>query len=252
MGWLHAVVDVPVEHHARTAAFWAGVLGWPAGPTWAGHPELRSFEPPGGAPYLHLQEIDGPPRVHVDVASDRPEQTVRDAVRLGAVLVGEADRWQTLRSPGGLPFCVVPSGEQEPPAPTSWPDGHRSRMVQVCIDSPQAAHDREVDFWRAVLGGRWFPAAEAHEFAGKLHDDRGSPLQLLFQRLDEPDGPVRAHLDHGTDDVPAEVGRILALGAEDVRPGRGWHVLRDPAGLLFCVTENSPEQTLHRDLRDLG
>jgi hypothetical protein len=89
----------------------------------------------------------------------------------------------------------------------------------------------------------------AAEFAGKWHDDAGSPIQLLFQRLDEPDGPVRAHLDHGTDDVPAEVRRLVALGARDDGAGHGgWHVLGDPAGLAFCVTGNSPEQAPHRDL----
>jgi hypothetical protein len=42
---------------------------------------------------------------------------------------------------------------------------------------------------------------------------------------------------------------VLSLGAGDTGAGRGgWHVLRDPAGLPFCVTENSPEQTRHRDL----
>jgi hypothetical protein len=73
------------------------------------------------------------------------------------------------------------------------------------------------------------------------HDDAGSPLQLLFQRLDEPSGSVRAHLDHGTDDPMAGVRRLLALGAIDVGPGRGgWHVLRDMTGLAFCVTDNFP------------
>lgn len=86
------------------------------------------------------------------------------------------------------------------------------------------------------------------EFAGKWHDDSGSPLQLLFQRLDEPHGTTRAHLDYGTDDMPAEVARLRRLGAVDVGPGRGWHMFRDPAGMVFCVTENSPEQTVRRDI----
>jgi hypothetical protein len=111
-----------------------------------------------------------------------------------------------------------------------------------------AAHEREVDFWRALLQGRWVTSSSS-EFAGKWHDDTGSPLQLLFQRLEEPVGPVRAHLDHGTDDLRAEVRRVVALGAQDVGAGHGgWHVLRDPAGLPFCVTANSPEQSSHRDL----
>jgi hypothetical protein len=129
----------------------------------------------------------------------------------------------------------------------AWPDGYHTRLVQVCIDSPVAAHETEVAFWRALLGGRWV-GSQAREFAGKWHDDDGSPLQLLFQRLDEPDGPVRAHLDLGSDDVDADVQRLTALGAEDHAPGRGWHVLRDPAGMEFCVTENSPDYTRRRDI----
>ena len=247
MGWVHAVIDVPAPAHARAADFWSAALGWPSGESWEGHPELRSFEPPQGRPYLHLQEIGGDPRVHVDLETSAPEQLLSEALRHGAEILGRHNGWRTLCSPGGLPFCVLDSGDREPPGPVAWPDGHRSRMVQVCIDSPRAAHEREVDFWRSILRERWV-GSSGSEFAGKWHDDAGSPLQLLFQRLDEPAGPVRAHLDHGADDVAAEVRRLVGLGAEDVRPGRGWHVLRDPAGLLFCVTGNSPEQTPHRDL----
>jgi hypothetical protein len=70
----------------------------------------------------------------------------------------------------------------------------------------------------------------------------------LFQRVDEPVGLVRAHLDLGTDDLASEITRLCALGAEEIGPGRGWHVLRDPLGLAFCVTENSPEWTPRRDI----
>jgi glyoxalase superfamily protein len=247
MAWIHAVVDAPADRHAMLATFWSHVLDWPVGDPWPDHPELRSFEPPRGEPYVHLQEIDGPARVHLDLESEDPAAAVARAVDLGAALVRETDDWRTLSSPGGLPFCVLEVGRHEAPGPAVWPDGHRSRMVQVCIDSPASAHEREVAFWRAFLGERWVPAP-APEFAGKWHDDAGSPLQLLFQRLDEPDGPVRAHLDHGTDDLSGEVRRVLGLGAADIGRGRGWHAVRDAAGLAFCVTDNSPEQTRHRDI----
>ena len=247
MSWVHAVVDVPADLRGRAGEFWGAVLGWPAGDAWPGHPELRSFVPPEGTAYVHLQEIGGRPRVHLDLEADDPDATVRRAEELGATRVADHDRWSTLASPGGLPFCVLEAAEHEPPGPVGWPDGHRSRMVQVCIDSPVAAHDREVVFWRALLAGRWVDSP-AREFAGKWHDDAGSPLQLLFQRLEEPDGPVRAHLDHGTDDLPREVRRVRALGADDIGPGRGWHALRDPLGLAFCVTSNPPDQAERRDL----
>jgi hypothetical protein len=247
MTWLHTVIDVPAAHHRAQAGFWAQALGWPVGDPWPGHPELRSFEPPRGTSYVHLQEIEGPPRIHVDIESPDPEETVSRAVDLGAELVAERERWRTLASPGGLPFCVLAAGEHEPPEPIAWPQGHRTRLVQVCVDSPVTAHDGEVAFWRALLPGRWVDSP-AREFAGKWHDDAGSPIQLLFQRLDEPRGTVRAHLDLGTDDLATETGRLRDAGAEDVHPGRGWHALRDPAGLLFCATENSPAQTQRRDL----
>jgi hypothetical protein len=247
MTWLHAVIDAPEPHHSAQSTFWAEALGWPAGPTWPGHPELRSFEPPRGTSYVHLQGIQGPPRVHIDVECHDLDAGVWLAEELGARLVTESERWRTLTSPGGLPFCVLAAGDHEPPDPVAWPDGHRSRMVQVCIDSPVAAHEREVEFWRAFLPGRWVDSP-APEFAGKSHDDAGSPIQLLFQRLDEPDGPVRAHLDLGTDDLAAEVGRLSGIGAGEIGPGRGWHALRDPSGLPFCATVNSPAQTQRRDI----
>jgi len=247
MSWVHAVIDVPDDRLARTAEFWGRASGWPAGEPWPTHPELRSFEPPSGTPYLHLQRIVGPPRVHLDIESETPGDTVERAVELGAEPMGEQDRWRTLRSPGGLPFCVLRAGRHRSPGPVAFRDGHRARIVQVCIDSPRSVRDTEVAFWRRLLPGRWV-GSPAAEFTGKWHDDAGSPLQLLFQRLDEVSGPVRAHLDQGTDDPAAEVCRLVELGAADIGPGRGWHVLRDVAGLPFCVTANSPEQTRHRDL----
>lgn len=248
MPWLHAVVDVPADQHGAAGSFWQQALGWPLGEPWYGHPELASFQPPDGTPYVHLQRIDGPARVHVDVETDDRDAGTERAVALGAQFVAEHDRWTAFVSPGGLPFCLVGPVEHGAPQPLTWPgSAHRSRLVQVCVDSPAPVHDTEVAFWRALLPGRWADSS-APEFAGTWHDDDGSPLQLLFQRTGDAAGPTRAHLDLGTDDLPAEVGRLRGLGAADVGPGRGWHVLRDPIGSLFCATENSPATTRTREI----
>ena len=246
MVWVHAVIDVPDRLAAVAADFWESTLGWSLGPGWPGHPELRSFEPADGTEYVHLQTVGAPAGVHLDLGTPDVASAVESALRLGATRVAAHDRWQTMRSPGGLAFCVVQQGEPETPQPVTWPDGHCSRLVQVSIDSPREVHDREVAFWRALLGERWV-SSPAPEFAGKWHDDR-SALQLLFQRLGEVDGPVRAHLDHGTDDREAEVARLVGLGAEPGETGRGWQVMRDPAGVAFCVTDNSPSTQVPRDL----
>ena len=248
MAWLHVVVDVPGPVHDRSADFWSAALGWPVGRPWAGHPELRSLEPPDGDAYVHLQRIGGGPRIHVDVETADQQAAVAHAVGAGAEVMGSSEVWVALRSPGGLPFCLIPERARTAPEPVTWPEGHRSRLVQVCIDSPVARHDAEVAFWRSLLGGRWAPS-QSPEFAGKWHDDAGSPVQLLFQRLEEGDGDVRAHLDLGTDARPAEVRRLVALGADDLNQGRGgWHVLRDQAGLPFCVTDNAPDRVRRRDI----
>jgi len=52
--------------------------------------------------------------------------------------------------------------------------------------------------------------------------------------------PARVHLDLETDDVAAEVARLLALGAAVEAEHNLFTVLRDPGGMVFCVV---PVQT---------
>jgi hypothetical protein len=115
-------------------------------------------------------------------------------------------------------------------------------LVQICIDSPANLHDQEVAFWQQATSWQWRPG-NGGEFAGKLYPSPGSSAQLLLQRLgsDDPATEVRAHIDLGADDIAAEAARLVRLGAERLGPGRGWIVLRDPVGMVFCVTGNSPD-----------
>jgi hypothetical protein len=71
----------------------------------------------------------------------------------------------------------------------------------------------------------------------------GLQRSLLLQRLgsDDPATEVRAHIDLGADDIAAKAARLVGFGAERLGPGRGWIVLRDPVGMVFCVTSNSPD-----------
>ena len=48
------------------------------------------------------------------------------------------------------------------------------------------------------------------------------------------------HLDIHTDDLAAEVLRLQNLGADLVQQVHSWQVMRDPAGLLFCVIPERP------------
>jgi Glyoxalase-like domain len=65
---------------------------------------------------------------------------------------------------------------------------------------------------------------------------------VCAQRLGE--GTARVHLDIHTDDLDAEVPWLERLGARRVQHVDSWQVMRDPAGMLFCVLPDPPG-TLH-------
>ena len=114
---------------------------------------------------------------------------------------------------------------------------HRSHLCTIVIDVSEDQLDDNVAFWGGATGkelkGLTYP-----EFHGaRLHDS----LVLLVQRLG--DGQPRVHLDIHTDDVAAEIHRLEALGAAVVERHDEWTVMRDPAGLPFCVVL-APEGSL--------
>jgi hypothetical protein len=113
---------------------------------------------------------------------------------------------------------------------------HYSRIYKIIIDVPSADHDRELAFWQAASGlpldqGPRYPEYHGSELPGQ-------DFALLVQRLGE--GPARVHVDIHTDDLEAEVARLERLGARRVERVHHWWVMRDPAGLLFCVLPDPP------------
>jgi hypothetical protein len=108
---------------------------------------------------------------------------------------------------------------------------HRILLREVVIDAPSETFAAGRDFWAAALLTEARQVERYPEFTG-LED----PASLSVVGLqDIGDGQARFHVDLETDDVAAEVARLLRLGAEEVSRGRTWVVLRDPAGLLLCV-----------------
>ena len=113
---------------------------------------------------------------------------------------------------------------------------HYSRLSKVVIDVPLADHDRELAFWSAAVGQPLTRFDRHPEYHGAaLH---GQEFWLLIQRLGQD--RARVHIDVHTDDLPAETARLEKLGAERVQQAHSWQVMRDPAGLLFCVIPESP------------
>jgi hypothetical protein len=116
---------------------------------------------------------------------------------------------------------------------------HYTRLARIVIDAPAQTHVSEVEFWRAATG----VALKRYERFPEYH---GGPLSegmgLLTQQLG--DGPARIHLDIHTSDRAAEVARLTGLGATVVTEAEHWTVMRDPAGLVFCVV---PDDSLTAD-----
>ena len=112
---------------------------------------------------------------------------------------------------------------------------HRSRLTAALFDVDAADYDAEVAFWSAALGR---PALTEQNEPDYVEFEGLSPgrIQFMAQRMVESGHDhARVHLDIETDDVDAEVARLTALGAIEVERVKTWVVLRDPAGLKFCV-----------------
>jgi len=110
---------------------------------------------------------------------------------------------------------------------------HRSRIGLVLVDHPEEAWEAALAFWAGVQG-----VAPTGDGEYRSLGSVGS-VALESQRTGSGTAP-RIHLDIETDDVPAEVRRVLALGATVLEERKGYTILRDPAGMVFCVV---PVQT---------
>ena len=118
---------------------------------------------------------------------------------------------------------------------------HRSRLTAALFDVPADVYDAEVAFWSAALGCD----AAVDEADPDYADLEGltSGLSLMVQQMTTDADGGRIHLDIETDDVEAEVRRLESVGATRVEQVDTWWVMRDPAGLKFCVVRvQSPEE----------
>lgn len=112
---------------------------------------------------------------------------------------------------------------------------HRSRIGPILIDHPPSSHDAAMIFWGGVQGVEPVPEEDDEDFSDL---GRIGSTSLSGQRLGK--GQARVHLDIETDDVTAEVARVVALGATVREERKGYTILEDPRGLVFCVV---PVQT---------
>ena len=109
---------------------------------------------------------------------------------------------------------------------------HKSKLAGFIIDCETDDLDGAAQFWGRALG------VDAKAPSGT---DVSSYVELGMQ----PEGPYieiqsvnhesRMHLDIETDDIPAEVSRLEALGATIISRVKTWVVMQSPTGQRFCV-----------------
>lgn len=236
--WMVALLDFTPEHYSDAVAHWQRLTGYELQGPVGDHDEFQGLRPPDHPTFLALQRLEeGPDRVHLDLHVTDPPAAAREALRLGATMITDDPECEVLRSPGGFVFCFVADPSAGPAPATAWPDGHRSIADQVCIDIPAEHWAAETIFWSDLTGWVLHPS-NAPEFAALERPDE-MPLRILFQRLDEPTGTVRAHIDWATTDRDAETDRHVGLGSEVVRPLDGWTVMNGPGG-TYCITDRPP------------
>lgn len=117
---------------------------------------------------------------------------------------------------------------------------HRRRLCHIVVDVDDL--DAALRFWGAALDAVEEPVNPGSQHVYRRLVMPGNEVRLLLQHTTDPKvGKPTVHLDIETDDVEAEVNRLLALGATklDHQTARGYDfwVLQDPWGNEFCVLQ---------------
>jgi predicted enzyme related to lactoylglutathione lyase len=115
----------------------------------------------------------------------------------------------------------------------------RNLLNTINIDVPADVADETVAFWSSALGASPLRTRMPQY---TILEHAAEPNRLVIQTIEE--GPAGVHFDIHTDDLDAEMDRLVALGATVVdaqwkdHPAR-WVVMRDPAGNEFCLVDGT-------------
>lgn len=111
---------------------------------------------------------------------------------------------------------------------------HKSQLAGFIIDCQTDDLASAADFWGKALGLETAPEESPGDDLYVLLQTRPEEVHVEVQKVDHPS---RVHLDIETDDIPAEVARLEALGATRVGEIKGWVVMEAPTGQRFCVVK---------------
>ena len=225
--WVSAFLNFADSDYDAGVALWRELTGYPLS------------EDIG---FLSARRLDsGPSGVHLDVHVPDVSAAVGQVRGLGAT-IDEGDERLVGRSPGGLSFRLVGDAADNTSVPSQWPGGHTSVVDQISIDIPQEHWETESAFWAALTGWESQTIPGLSEYAFLIRPP-SAPLRLILQKLGEPTGAVRAHIDWAVSDRPAETQRHVAAGARVLEVNPIWTVL--DGVVTYCVTDRDPATGLH-------
>jgi hypothetical protein len=242
--WVWAFLDLPEDGFEQGVDYWRSVTATTLSPWRGGRQEFATFLPAKGDAWVKVQRVGGPGGVHVDLDVEGPLEDARDeALGLGAQVLAEVPDDDGVlgvvvcRSPGGFVFCLTRWHPDETAA-GQVRAGQQSLLDQVCLDAPGSRYDDELAFWAALTGWE-LRQGSVPGFTSLARPD-GIPVRFLLQRLLEPTGEVRAHVDFACLDREAETARHTTLGASIERVESRWTVLVGPGGRRYCLTDRDP------------
>jgi predicted enzyme related to lactoylglutathione lyase len=109
---------------------------------------------------------------------------------------------------------------------------HHSRLCAVLIDCKTTDVDEAAAFWAQALGR---PVDLEHPGSRGSYRMLQSPPDEPIVQIQRVEHESRAHIDIESDDIPAEVARLVKLGAKVVERLERWVVMQAPTGQRFCV-----------------
>ena len=103
------IIDCKTSDLEREARFWGKALGYDIRPS--DDPDDANYvilDTPKGEPYIEVQSVDHPSRVHLDIKTDDLEAEVQRLEGLGTTRVKKIKHWWVTEAPSGHRFCVIP------------------------------------------------------------------------------------------------------------------------------------------------
>jgi predicted enzyme related to lactoylglutathione lyase len=102
------VLDCKVDDLAAATEFWSKALGRDvANADQDGDGKYAELKTDADEPFLLLQRVDHPARIHLDMETDDIDAEVARLEKLGAKRIEFVKRWWVMEAPTGHRFCVV-------------------------------------------------------------------------------------------------------------------------------------------------